>query len=281
MIEDQFPEFYTRADCDSKIWQGRYLWSERAQLLALTLAALSANFGRWGLFVTCSCFAVATFCQLFRYVARADEKWWNGRAGAESVKTLSWRYVVGGKPFELSAIECEARLAERIGEVAEKVAETVPIATSGPVVSQPMRALRDASITDRVACYQKDRIRAQMKWYADKSGFNAGRSTRLSFATIGLQMIAMLLGMAGLFWSWDFDFVGVISAAAASGVAWLAVKQHEVLARSYAVASGELSSIDARISGRAWLEQDWAEFVDQSEEAISREHTSWRASRSV
>jgi SMODS and SLOG-associating 2TM effector domain 1 len=44
------------------------------------------------------------------------------------------------------------------------------------------------------------------------------------------------------------------------------------------VASQELSAISGQVDWSA-SERDWAHFVDQAEEAISREHTLWRASR--
>jgi conflict system pore-forming effector with SLATT domain len=44
------------------------------------------------------------------------------------------------------------------------------------------------------------------------------------------------------------------------------------------VASQELSTISGQVD-LTTTEEDWAHFVDQAEEAISREHTLWRASR--
>ena len=50
-----------------------------------------------------------------------------------------------------------------------------------------------------------------------------------------------------------------------------------VLASAYEVASQELAVIGAH-GDWASDEPAWAHFVDQAEEAISREHTTWRAS---
>jgi len=48
------------------------------------------------------------------------------------------------------------------------------------------------------------------------------------------------------------------------------------------VARNELWAIDAEVSHKHWDDEDeWATFVNESEEAISREHTLWRASRGV
>ena len=96
MIEDDFPDFYRRADSHSIRWQVRYLWSEKVQLVGLLLAAGIGAIGGPPLVVVLF-FALALVAQVFRLTSRADEKWWNGRAGAESAKTASWLFVVGGE----------------------------------------------------------------------------------------------------------------------------------------------------------------------------------------
>lgn len=55
-------------------------------------------------------------------------------------------------------------------------------------------------------------------------------------------------------------------------------KQHRALAQAYAVASQELASITSQLN-RGITEQEWPQFVIDAEEAISREHTTWLASR--
>lgn len=77
----------------------------------------------------------------------------------------------------------------------------------------------------------------------------------------------------------DIDLAGVAGALAAAGVAWLQTRQHHQLASAYAVAAQELADIASRAH---WpeTEAEWAHFVDEAEEAISREHTLWWASHS-
>ena len=74
------------------------------------------------------------------------------------------------------------------------------------------------------------------------------------------------------------DLLGLAGAVIAAGAAWVQAKQHQTLANAYAVASQELAAISAQVDWASG-EQEWAHFVDQAEEAISREHTLWRASR--
>lgn len=280
MIEDHFPEFYRRADSHSVDWQKRYLWSQKVQLSSLLGAAVAAAVGVYGLVVVLL-FALATMAELYRLVSRADEKWWNGRAGAESAKTASWLYVVGGAPFGHSNANAEVELAMRLAEVAVKVAKLLPVATAEAHVSPEMTRLRSQPLTERISTYQRERIQDQSRWYASKSRLNERRARWWSLGVIAAQALGLLLGIVAMVNDWQLDFVGVFSALGATAVAWVAVKQYETLARSYAVASAELSTIDVQIRNGSWTEANWAAFVNAAEEAISREHTSWRASRAV
>lgn len=281
MIEPEFPEFYSKSDSYSGRWQQRYLWAERVQLVALIGAALLAALDSPpGLVVLA--FAVGICAQVFRLVSKADQRWWNGRAGAESAKTLSWKFIVGGNPFAVGASSVESAFATTIKEIALGVAKLTPIAVGESQVTAAMREVRSRPLQERIDLYRQVRIRGQLEWYAEKSDFNGRRATRWSFAALGAQALGLLIGIAAVMQDSGFDYVGVFSSLAAGAVAWMAVKQHEVLNRSYAVASSELSVIDARIAdGSPWSEEEWAPFVDDAEEAISREHTSWRASRGV
>jgi hypothetical protein len=280
MVEDHFPDFFKRADKHSADWQKRHLRSQKLQLGALLVAAAVSAVGGPPVAVVVL-FGLALLAQVYRLVTRADEKWWNGRAGAESAKTACWLYVVGGEPFARTSQGADVELATRMTEIAKKVAALVPIPTSQAHVTPEMRRLREEPLQTRIATYQRERIQDQCQWYSTKSTFNEKRARLWSLAAIAAQGLALLLGVVAAAEDWELDFVGLFAALAATVVAWVAVKQYETLARSYAVASGELGTIDVRISGTEWTEDEWAAFANSAEEAISREHTSWRASRAV
>lgn len=280
MIEDHFPDFYRRADEYSRQWQTRYLWSQKVQLLSLLAGAAVAAVGDYPLPVVVP-FSVAVVAQLYRLTSRADEKWWNGRAGAESAKTASWLYVAGGAPFDINNPSAEVELATRISEIAKEVAKLLPVPSGAAHVTSEMRTLRSRPLRERVDAYQRQRVQDQCGWYSKKSHFNQARATWWSLIGVAAPGAALVLGIAAATYHWTLDAVGMFSALGAAVVAWMAVKQYETLARSYAVASAELSAIDVQISSRTWTEEDWAVFVNAAEDAISREHTSWRASRAV
>lgn len=279
MIEDHFSEFFTKAEDYSKAWQGRYLWSERVQLLALVAAAIAANFGGPGLVVSAVALAAALSAQVLRLVTKADERWWDGRAAAESARSLCWVYVVGGHPLPAGMADAELELARRLKVIADEVADVAPIAVSVATATPEMRAARALPPADRVDLYQRDRIQHQMDWYCRESERNASRRNLWVAVAIALQGVALGLAMVFVALDVELDAIGVLTSASSAVVAWSAVKRHATLARSFAVASNELSVIEASITARSWT--DWATFVHESEEVLRREHTSWRATAGV
>jgi hypothetical protein len=93
--------------------------------------------------------------------------------------------------------------------------------------------------------------------------------------------IAGLLGGALKAFGWiSFDLLGFLAASAGGAMAWIEGKQHRNLATAYGIASQELASIASELA-MLNSEERWAAFVGQAEEAISREHTLWRASRGM
>jgi SMODS and SLOG-associating 2TM effector domain 1 len=96
-----------------------------------------------------------------------------------------------------------------------------------------------------VTAYELGRIADQQDWYADKATFNRGRSDLWRTGVLALEFVGLVLGLVAIAFAAAaaVDFIGVIAALAAAAMAWLQVKQHETMARAYAVASGELASI--------------------------------------
>jgi hypothetical protein len=77
----------------------------------------------------------------------------------------------------------------------------------------------------------------------------------------------------------DADLLGIASTAAASALAWVQTRDSQNLAEAYRAAANELTLIGG-------LEppteaEAWSRYVSEGERAISREHTLWRARRSL
>jgi hypothetical protein len=276
------------ASAASSAAQARMLTATRLELGLIILASVGGMLAWVIPPVIAAILSVAGFAGAFLlggYVARArpERQWYDGRAAAESCKTLAWRYAVGGQPFGLRTAgerATDEAYVESIDEVIESLEYAAAKAGSGAQITEEMRTMRGASLDVRRTAYEMGRIEDQQDWYADKAKFNRGRAEIWRTAVLVLEFSGLVLGLATIAFAVAIDFIGVIAAVAAAVMAWLQVKQHETLARAYSVASGELAAIRS-LTRHQGSEDDWAEFVAQAEEAISREHTLWRASRDV
>ena len=283
------PALFQSADQSSLKAQRRFLAATRFRLVMLVLAACSSvvAFGEpgsqivgWGV---AAAFALALIAEVTILVTRPERVWHEGRSAAESAKTLAWRYSVGGDPFgieELDPRQADQLLLGRLKDVLRDLKHLELGATLGQEqITDRMRALRSMSLEERRQSYGAGRVEDQRIWYGSKASSNE-RSARLWMTSmIVIEIVGVTLGLLRAAGALRTDLLGIAATAAVAIAAWLQVKQHNTQARAYFIAAQELASIRSELSSQQ-SESEWAAFVDQSEEAISREHVLWRASRS-
>ena len=291
VTESEFPALYSAADRNSLDGQRRSLNAIRLRLAMLVLAAA------FGLFTwrttsgadvagigAAVAFVVALLAELYLLQARPDRLWYDGRAVAESAKTLTWRYIVGGSPFGREEVsddrEAERLLLDRFRQIAGDLrgAHLVPVSAAADQITPGLRRLRGLALEERRELYRDERIGGQQAWYARSALRHEQRATQWSLALTSLEALGLTGGVLKATGVLGVDLLGLAGAVVAAGAAWVHAKQHQNLANAYAVASHELAAISGQV-GWASSEPEWAHFVDQAEEAISREHTLWRASR--
>jgi hypothetical protein len=147
-------------------------------------------------------------------------------------------------------------------------------------ISDKMRQVRALDFDQRRHIYLDDRIADQQRWYSEKARWNDRRARAWVLVSIVLEMAGLVGGALTAFGWINFHLLGFLAAAAGSVTAWIEAKQHRNLATAYGIASQELASIATELATMR-SEERWAAFVGQAEEAISREHTLWRASRGL
>ena len=260
------------------------------RLFALLVAALGGA-AAWrvegfapGAAVAVVAFLVALAVEYMLSNNKPERIWYEGRAAAESAKTLTWRFVVGGESFESSKSSSDAQ-RQLIGDLKDILQDLDGLhlsdyATEARQVSTRMLSLREEPFEMRKELYKRGRIEDQRAWYARKATWNGKRAHHWGVAVVVCEFGGVALGALVAFGVLDFDALGVLSAVAAAIVAWVQAKQHKTLATAYDITSQELVSISAELD-LIETEDVWPTFVGQAEEAISREHTLWRASRGI
>jgi SMODS and SLOG-associating 2TM effector domain 1/SMODS and SLOG-associating 2TM effector domain 3 len=292
-----YPFAFAAADTRSKRSQTTYTRLTAAELTLLCVVAFGGavpihfSFGNLQVRPFSLLAAVALISALIvrlgRAASGAEVAWFSSRAAAESIKTLTWKFVVCARGFEksLRPHEADQRFITSCKEVIQDlrmvdprlvVAEEAPLSSS--YISDWMRASRALPRTQRIALYQNARIDDQLSWYRSRAKSHNGKAktfTRIVIVMYGAAIIGAFIQAAGLL---SFDVLGFAAAVAASLESWTQLRRHKSLATAYEIAVVDLLAIRER-SRHVNNEEAWAQFVDDAEEAVSREHTTWRANR--
>jgi hypothetical protein len=261
----------------------------RIELLALIGAGLAGlqplRVGAAGLDVLAAVAAVLfllSVCSMaYRGLAQPEQAWYSGRAGAESIRTLAWRYAVGGAPYPTTMSDQAAadgfldRLAELLDQLTEL--QLAPAGAHERELTEAMRRLRAAPLAVRRSVYRRDRVENQITWYTQKANDHDRRATTWLAASVVASMVGVTAAVLRMLGVINVDLLGVAAACASAAIAWNQLSQNRNLVSAYRVAARELSIIRDRLDGVA--DEDWATFVSDAEDAVSREHTLWLARR--
>lgn len=216
--------------------------------------------------------------------SRPDRTWYRGRAGAESVKTLAWRYAAGGEPFQKSLLTDEqaGRLfLSRLVELADQLKELDwPETLGSEQVTERMRDMRQLDLEDRKRSYRAGRLDDQIDWYRRKAAENARRSRRWGRLAGLITLVGVAAGAARVMTLIELDLLGVLAAVAASATAWAQLKQFDVLASAYGLTAQQLAIVRSELPD-SHTEEEWVSFVSQAEDGMSKEHTLWLTRRGL
>lgn len=288
----KLPPLHEATDKASGKAQSRFLWMTRAQLIGLVLGAalslevLPSAVGPMRI-AAAALLGMSAVATVLVNTLSLRETWYSGRAAAESVKTLAWRYAMGTPPFpvDLPVAEGEALFLERLKDVLRDISlEGVRLGTPTDPgqgqITEEMRSLRISKESERLGLYVEKRVMDQVQWYSREASWNDARSDRLSWCVGILQVLAVIMAvMVAAHPAWILNPVGLLTTLAAAVIAWSEKKGHQELAHAYAMTAQELEMAvtEATTTGAT----DLSRFVLDTEQAISREHTLWIARRTL
>lgn len=283
------PQLFQAADQASLEAQSNFVNGTRLRLVLIVLSgALGVAAWRIGksqvdllAILSTLLFVGALLVEGWLWKGRPDKTWYDARAVAESSKTLAWKFAVRGEPFLDTEIP-ESTMVRRVMESLDGVRkqfgglELAPI--DAKAVSPWMQKQRQAPWTERREVYLRERLLNQKGWYARKARYNRRRSNQWRTTLVVVEFLGVAASLGAAF-SAAVPLLGpALAALVAAVVAWMETKQHDFNARAYAAAVADLAQAEIRLE-IAQNEQEWATEVLNAEEAISREHTLWLASR--
>jgi hypothetical protein len=214
-----------------------------------------------------------------------EDLWYQGRALAESVKTLTWRYITCSELFEqkLSGKEAGKIFKERLDQLKNEFKSLIASMDTNllclPLISEEMEKIRLLSTEDRKAYYVKYRINSQKNWYSTKAQYNKKKHNLWFWVILASQASAIIcVGILLIFPDTHLNLVALFTTISSASISWLQLKRHQELRQAYTTAAQELHFIESD-SVDIKTEMELSKFVLDSENAISREHTLWLAQK--
>ncbi|MFG2952156.1 DUF4231 domain-containing protein [Streptomyces sp. NPDC048291] len=212
---------------------------------------------------------------------RSRAHWQAHRAVAELLKSLAWEYMVHGGSLHSHVADPDAVFAERLEQRLHELRKCGWEDSRDPgergkgQITPRMRAERAKSYAARRDLYLRDRLLEQAVWYKNRAARAHRAAARWSSVTAALTLFALaaaLLRTVGLLGG--ADLAGLLSAAAAAGVAWQEVRRHGPLTQAHSLIEQDLET--ARIAMNTTVtEAGWAEAVGETERLMSPAHTEW------
>lgn len=292
MEEKDFPGLYQASDAASLKAQKNYKGIIAYDLITMIIASALAIYNyqdtepKLWVYVISGIFLLVSFTlTLIIRTKKFEDTWYQGRALAESCKTLTWRFITCSESFEINLGKevVKEKFITRLKEFSNEFKELNESLNTKtivlPVITEKMWEVRNLNTLERKDFYIQNRINDQKDWYANKAEFNKKKYSNWFLVIIISQLIAILsIAFLIKFPDSNWNLVGFFTTISASALSWLQLKQHQELKQAYTTAAQELNFIQASF-GNVNSDIELAEFVLDSENAISREHTLWLAQK--
>lgn len=287
MKEEDFPGLFLVANQVAIDYQGNFKLALKTNLATLVVATVLSfiPLSHWMIpLLQLLALLTTLVCSIYLATQKPERLWYSGRALAESIKTLTWRYISKAEPFnnddkisKSEFIETLNKAIQQNREVCQKYSNHL----GDEQITPKMTEMRSQELKTRQQNYHLYRIKDQNEWYTTKAKFNQGKSKsffRLLIATNGIAVILAATKIAfPTITPWPTD---IFITVAASLLTWMQAKRFSELATSYALAAHEINIIKT-LSLEEMTENEFSIFVGDAENAFSREHTQWVARKDI
>lgn len=283
MQNSDFPGLYQAADKLSGDAQRHFLAALFFNLLLLVTAAIISviNYpSPLSAIVQAALLTGSLFSSAYLAMQRPERLWYAGRAVAESIKTVVWRYVSRAEPFHEDEESAKVHLLKKLRQVVSqnsRVTDKLVSHISVHQISDKMRQMRTDDFYTRRDTYIRQRIDDQLDWYSRKARFNATAARRFFSVLVIINVLAVISALAKISnVQYQYYPTDVLIAIAASVLTWMQAKRFSELSASYALTAHEITLIREEADGLK-CDDELSKFVGDAENAFSREHTQWEA----
>ncbi len=284
MDRNDYPYLYRAADELALNYQKRHFYLLISYLVLLILGVLIPLFsnGNWINLIVLLIFIISAIIYIISKIWNPLNLWYNGRAVAESVKSMTWKWMMSAEPYQYRPRENNQRkfkedLKELLRQNEILFNHYQNEDNNFYTISDKMQNVRSMQTAEKLSFYNKNRVEDQLKWYRKKA-----KKQNLFFylfsGIVGAFYLVIIIFMVCKIFEPSKEFpIDLCSTIIAALVAWIEAKNYNDQASAYSLTVNEISIIHStELTGQV-AEEELSEYVINSENAFSREHTQWLA----
>jgi len=279
-----FPGIYREANDISNKTQKFYLFVIKIYLFLLIISAILFTYfaNIWEIKLANALISLVILSLSFGFFFYDFQGiWYNARAVAESIKTSCWRYAIKAEPYNTDDNEANTLLVETMKHIVDMNHDFKKHISaefsSEDQLPNTLTSVRALPFNERLEYYHKNRVNEQREWYKNKSIKNKNNSLIYSWLLLMLSVTISVLLFLNIDKNNQIEYpVEILLSLISIIFTWIQTKKYKELNKSYALASYEIGFI-ATQKQRVDSEEKLSNYVNNSENAFSREHTQWIA----
>lgn len=281
----KYPVLFESADEASNRSQRKFLWLVRLEYLLLFVAAffsLGLSQSRPYYVSYAVVLAASMGLMAYRSIKKPEKTWYQARALAESIKTLTWRFAMRAEPFDddrgVDARRDFRKLLKDVLKTNHSISDALGgLKATGDQLPNEMQTIREFGLDQRKDYYLEHRIADQRSWYEIKAKHNKNAAS----AWFWISCLAYALGLFFIltrvidptYVGWPTEPLVVFASGA---VGWTQIKKFNELAAAYSLTAQEIGLTESLIRDTR-TNGAFSAAVNEAELAFSREHTQWSA----
>ncbi|OXM84578.1 DUF4231 domain-containing protein [Paenibacillus rigui] len=289
-MQFKFPSAFEMADYSSIEAQNKYLQLSKIDLIIMPISAflgafsfLSDNYKIFFSVLAAILIAISIIIKFIIRIRQYEKIWFGCRAVAESIKTISWKYMMSADPFTSSIESSKKELISSLQNILTSnksiISHMLITNESNQSIPDTMTNVKLLDLNKRKSLYIENRVSNQLEWYQKKAENNKTLEERWFYCTIFLQVVALTLAI--IFANnptIPLNLTGFFVTLSTTTLAWIKLKQYQELSQAYSVTAAEISLI---LQKSEFINSDetLSNYVADAENAFSREHTLWIARR--
>jgi len=287
MIEfkhEDYPALYQAADKVSNDIQATYMNLMRWNIFLLITAAIFSFIGITSTIMAIFAaiiFIITIIINVVLMTKNYHDIWYKARSIAESIKTVSWRFMMKAEPFSLTEQENNEKFRNIINKILQGTSNITEKFDakyhSMPLITTNMNKVIKSTIEDKILIYLTYRIQEQRNWYAKKTKYNQFWYKFWFFIMIILQIAAITIVLSRIAYP-EIKYLSpeILSVMITGILTWIQLKKYRELSASYSFTAHEIGIIESKIATVS-SSSELSRFVQDAENAFSREHTQWVA----